>query len=118
VKKYLINRTDDNYHKGYIYSGYSVGELVGFVTGYIRPDETIELQRGMIEKNFREKKVVRCFKEMIDVIQKDFKNIVCYIDNKNNSAIRIVLGNGFHIIGTKIVKGITSVELLKTKEES
>jgi hypothetical protein len=119
VRKYVIHRVDDSYHKGYIYSGYDNNDThAGFVSGYIRPDNTIELQYGVIEKEFQGKKVARCFREMIDSIQKDFKNIICCIDNKNNSAIRIVLGNGFHVIGTKAIKGDTIVELLKTKEEN
>ena len=118
MDKYIIHRTDDDYHKGYIYSGYDKVDNIyaGFVTGYIRPNETIELQCGAIEKDFRNVKAVRCFREMIRAIQKDFKNIICKIDNKNNSAIKIVLSNGFHIIGTTTVKDIISVELLKARE--
>lgn len=101
-----------------MYSGHDKvnGTYAGFVSGYIRPDETIELQCGAIEKDFRNAKTIRCFSEIVRSIQKDFKNIVCKIDNKNNSAIRIVLGNGFHIIGTTTIGNIVSVELLKTRE--
>ncbi len=116
MDKYVVEKTNDKYHKGYIYSGYIDGVYAGFTSGYIRSDETIELQYGVIEKEFRNAKTVRCFKEMIKHIQKDFENIICRIDNKNNSAIKIILSNGFHIIGTTIDKDIVSVELLKTRE--
>lgn len=116
MDKYVAERTEDGNHKGYIYSGYVNDVYAGFTRGYVRPDETIELQCGIIEKGFRNAKTVRVFKEMIKHIQKDFKNIVCRIDNQNNSAIRIILGNGFHIIGTTTVGDIVSVELIKTRE--
>ena len=102
--------------KAYKYSGYIDDVYAGYVIGFERHSDTFDIRRSELEPDFRGRKSVRAFSEMMKVIQGDYDNIVSRIDNRDNGEIKIVLSAGFHIIGTVVLNGEIYVELLKTKE--
>ena len=115
--KYHVDRSDDPDCKGYIYLGYINDVYAGGIMCVERGKDGVDIQYSSLEKAFKGVLTVRAVREIIKVIQKDFKYIFSRIDNMNNISLRIALNEGFHVIGTVSHDNKTAVEILKVREE-
>lgn len=99
----------------YVYIGFLGERYVGSISAYLHNADSIYLQQagfnGEIGKNYRP----ILFKKVVTFVHKDYKNIICRIENTNIAALKIALNTGFLIIGIRY-DGVLYIELLKTKE--
>ncbi len=116
--KWLYPRLEvrDGYIPTYIYIGFWNEMYVGYMAGLVENVDIINIQYTQLVPEFRGTKIVRIIREMIKTIHQDFKNITIRDDSKNNDMIRVLLGAGFHVIGTRTDNNTVFVELLKTDE--
>jgi len=95
------------------------------MSGYIHDFDTIYIQYAGFNDEHKGYMVIPMFREVVEFVHKDYKNIVCRIENINTRAIKVAMNTGFIIVGIRndgmIYDGIFSgkiyIELVKNKGE-
>ncbi len=109
---HVIREVGDGY-KEYKYTACVDDKCAGYIKGYAKTKDTIDMQDMMLLDEFKGNKAVRIMKETIKIIHKDFYRIVGRGRNDKNNGIRLMLGLGFNIIGTVLDGNNLYVELMR-----
>ncbi len=91
-----------------LYAGYMAGSFVNM--------DTIEIQATQLVPERRGKQTARAVREMIKAVHKDFHNIFVDVINTNSDMLRILIGVGFRVIGSRFSDGDLFVKLEKQGE--
>lgn len=120
-----IFKEDTKQIPSYVYIGFLEEKYVGIISAYLHNIDTIYLQHAGFDEDIGKNYKPILFKEVVAFVHKDYKNIICRIENTNIPALKIALNTGFIIIGMRgdgmiendIFKGKLYIELVKNKGE-
>lgn len=97
-----------------VYLGFENGNYIGFLSGYLHNARTFLIQYAGLIREHRGYKTLVIFREAMKEIEKEYRYIMCLISNKNSSALRLTLKEGFLIHGIRQdTLGDLYVELIK-----
>ncbi len=99
----------------YVYVGFLGEKYVGLISAYLHNANSVYLQYAGFDEGIGKNYRPVLFKEVVQFVHQDYKNIIFRIENTNIAALKVALNTGFKIIGIRY-DGVLYIELLKTKE--
>ncbi len=100
----------------YVYIGFLGEKYVGLISAYLHNIDSVYLQYAGFDEGVGKNYRPVLFKEVVQFVHQDYKNIIFRIENSNIAALKVALNTGFKIIGIRIDGNIVFVELIKSKE--
>ena len=118
----IFSEIDVKQLPSYIYMGWHKKEYVGFMSAYLHNIDEVYLQYAGFNDKHKGHIAVGLFREVVEYVHRDYRVILCRIENTNISALKVAMNTGFLIIGIRclnVINGIRIfVELLKNKEDN
>jgi len=116
----IFEHVDIKQLPSYVYLVWYKAKYVGFMSAYLHNTDEVYLQYAGFNDEHKGFMAVGLFKEIIENVHKDYKGIICRIENTNISALKVAMNAGFIIMGIRCLSQSSQifVELIKIKEDN
>jgi hypothetical protein len=111
IFKQVFGEWDAEQHPTHVVVAELEGELVGFISGYYRTPNTFHLQYGGVTPERRGKGLPRIFKEIETIFPATI--YTSYVANTNTVWQRILLKDGYLVVGVRLFGNTLYVEYVK-----